>query len=248
MKALLFDPIQINEMEQVKLMNRTDRKYCLHVSRLEHILDSIKNDFYILTIDNENSLAYTSTYFDTPTNSMYIAHQNGKLNRFKIRKRTYISSNISFLEVKFKSNKGRTIKKRIPSQVGTSELTPKESEFISKYTPFANIDLKPVLVNEFNRLTLVNKNFKERCTIDLGLKFNSSDTNSSLNNLAIIEIKADGNSEMSALAKALRDDRIKESGMSKYCIGRLITDEHLKQNRFKEKIRNISKITNFNIN
>ncbi len=215
MKTDLFEPIQLEEMEQVKLMNRTDRKYWLHASKLERILQSIENDYFILAINGESSLLYTSTYFDTAKNSMYIAHHNGKLNRFKIRKRSYVSSGISFLEVKFKSNKGRTIKKRIPSEFGSSQFTTLENEFIRKHTPFNQLDLEAVLVNEFTRLTLVNKNFKERCTIDLDLNFNSSGQKLQLENMVIVEIKADGNSGISPLATALRDERIKTSGMSK---------------------------------
>ena len=43
-------------------------------------------------------------------------HQNKKLNRYKIRQREYLISDISFFEIKFKSNKGRTIKKRIKTK------------------------------------------------------------------------------------------------------------------------------------
>jgi hypothetical protein len=33
---------------------------------------------------------------------MYMSHQNGKLNRYKIRHRTYLSTNAEFLEIKLK--------------------------------------------------------------------------------------------------------------------------------------------------
>ncbi len=236
-----FDPIKLEEMSQVKLMNRTDRKYWFHYEKLEELLQSISDDYFILHIDGQSQLPYATTYYDTEKNKMFIDHQNGKLNRYKIRRRSYVSSGISFLEVKFKNNKGRTIKKRIPSGYGNVWFTEEEYQFLNKIIPFSCLDLEPSLFNNFTRLTLVNKNFKERCTIDLNLEFKNSDRKISLDNLVIVEIKSEGHSAASSLALALRDHRIKTSGFSKYCIGRTVTDPKLKRNAFKQKVRSIEK-------
>ena len=42
-----FDPIVLNEMEQVKLMNRTDAKYWFHITHLEQSLQTIRNNYFI---------------------------------------------------------------------------------------------------------------------------------------------------------------------------------------------------------
>jgi len=248
MKTDFFDPIQLEEMDRVKLMNRTDRKYWCHFNFLPELLQSIKHNYYSLNIDGENQLPYATTYYDTTKNEMYASHHNGKLNRFKIRRRSYVASGISFLEIKFKSNKGRTIKKRIPADFSNPRFTKPEDEFISTYTPYSCLELKPSLINEFTRLTLVNKNFKERCTIDLNLQFKNADRTTALENLVIVEIKSEGNSVVSPLAIALRDHRIKTSGFSKYCVGRAIIDPGIKRNAFKEKIRSIEKAIQINKN
>jgi uncharacterized protein YlbG (UPF0298 family) len=248
MKTDFFLPIRLDEMEQVKLMNRTDTKYWFHSDRLYEILQEIKNYYYLLEIEGESKLPYTTTYYDTLKNEMFTEHHNGKLNRYKVRRRSYVTSNISFLEVKFKSNKGRTIKKRILSEFGNITFTERENEFLSKYIPFGLEDLQPSLINSFSRLTLVNKNFKERCTIDFNLQFEKADKMIALNNLVIVEIKAEGKSAISPLAYALREQRIKISGFSKYCVGRTLTDSSLKRNAFKGKIRSIEKIIQSNIN
>ncbi len=60
--------------------------------------------------------------------------------------------------------------------------------------------------------------------------------------MVIVEIKSEGNSEISALKLALRDHRLKTAGFSKYCIGRTVTDGELKRNAFKNKIRKIEKV------
>lgn len=240
-ETTFFDPIRLEEMDQVKLMNRTDTKYWFHILQLPKLLESIKDNYYILKIDGQANLPYATTYYDTAENRMYAEHHNGKLNRYKVRRRSYVSSGISFLEVKFKSNKGRTVKKRISSEFGNISFTPEEKEFLSLHIPFSCADLKPSLINNFSRLTLVNKNFNERCTIDLNLGFKKADKQVSLNNLVIVEIKSEGNAANSNLARVLRDQRIKTSGFSKYCVGRMVTDSSLKRNAFKSKIRSIEK-------
>lgn len=236
-----FSTIQLNEMDRVKMMNRTDTKYWFHINKLEPILEEIKQNYFMLDIDGESMLPYNTTYFDTHENQMYLTHHNGRLNRFKIRRRTYVKSGISFLEIKHKNNKGRTIKKRINTLNLTANFSKIEEEFIQANSPYTIDQLVPILNNNFSRLTLVNKNFKERCTIDVDLCFKTGNGDLQLNNIAIIELKADGHEEMSILAKSLRDHRIKSSGFSKYCTGRMLTDSGLKHNRFKTKIRAINK-------
>ncbi|MGQ1945685.1 polyphosphate polymerase domain-containing protein [Geofilum sp. OHC36d9] len=240
----LFDPISLEEMDKVKLMNRTDTKYWFHIKELHRLLEMVKADYFILNMHNEVALPYETVYYDTDVNSMFIAHHNGKLNRYKIRRRSYVSSGISFLEVKFKSNKGRTIKKRISSDFEERRFNEAEDTFIHGITPFTVESLRPSLINNFSRITLVNRNFKERCTIDFNLTFKSDNHQVALNNLVIVEIKADGCSSESSLARALRDQRIKSSGFSKYCIGRTVTDYSLKRNAFKDKVRKIEKTIN----
>jgi len=247
MNTQSFDSITLGEMDQVKLMNRTDLKFWFHSDNLPGLLEMVKNDYFLLHIGGENKLPYATTYFDTENNRMFAAHHNGKLNRFKIRKRSYVNSGISFLETKFKNNKGRTIKKRIPSSHGQDKFTSTEAQFIDSHTPFYTKELTPSLGNNFSRLTLVNKNFKERCTIDLDIEFKVSDRVVTLDNLVIVEIKSDGKSTASPLALALRENRIKTSGFSKYCVGRSVTDPLLKKNAFKQKIRSIEKVTNTHI-
>jgi len=236
-----FSPIRLEEMERVKLMNRTDTKYWFHERQLQDLLSEIQDDYFMLFVHNKVVLPYSTVYYDTPENNMFINHHNGKLNRFKIRRRSYDLSNISFLEVKFKNNKGRTIKKRVAANFGETKFSNEEKEFLSKHIPFKCDHLQPSLINNFTRITLVNKNFQERCTIDLNLGFRKGTKKVLLNNLVIVEIKSEGSPTNSPLARALRDERIKSSGFSKYCVGRTVTDSSIKRNAFKAKIRRIEK-------
>ncbi len=238
-----FQGISLSQMDSVKLMNRTDRKYWFHRDQLPLILCDVMQDYYILEIDGVRSLPYSTTYYDTTHDEMYRNHHRGKLNRYKIRRRNYISTNISFLEVKFKSNKGRTIKVRQTTDYLNAGFDTKDEAFIQKNTPYSGDDLRRSLENVFRRLMLVSKSLNERCTIDSELRFISGDNETKLDDLVIVEVKTDGRSH-SNIIEALNRRRIKPSGFSKYCIGRSLTDNELQQNNFKRKHREITKIVN----
>lgn len=238
----MFKSISLEEIEQVRLMDRTDTKYYFNESRLQELFKAIQGDYFVLEINNETILPYSTVYYDTPENKMFTAHHNGKLNRYKIRRRSYEVSKMSFLEVKFKSNKGRTIKYRVPAQFDTHDFNRTEHDFLSRQSPFSTADLQPSLNNNFRRITLANKHFNERCTFDFNLSFESKGKQIKLEHLVIVEVKAESLASASPLSLALREMRIKTGGFSKYCIGRAVTDSSLKHNAFKQKIREIEKL------
>nr|WP_321451069.1 polyphosphate polymerase domain-containing protein [uncultured Carboxylicivirga sp.] len=238
-----FHPISLEQMDGVKLMNRTDTKYCTTLQQLDKLLKKIEPHYYALTMEGENQLPYSTTYFDTPSANMYCNHVRGKKNRYKIRRRTYLSTGIHFMEIKFKNNKGRTIKERISTQAVFDQLSSEEQVFLNEHTPFNPFQLSPGLYNSFSRLTLVNHNFKERCTIDFNLKFAHDNEILTLKDLVIIELKTGQRDIHSNLAIALRDMRIKPSSFSKYTMGRSLLDEKLKTNAIKPKLRNLKKLS-----
>lgn len=240
-KAIMqFSGISLSQMDGVKLMNRTDRKFWFNVDQLEDILESIKDDYYALEIDNKRNLPYLTTYYDTLDDHMYLTHHRGKLNRFKIRRRNYVTTNSSFLEIKYKNNKGRTIKQRIPTIYENPGFDEKEMLFISEKSPYNTSRLNRVLVNRFRRLMLVSKAMNERCTIDQELAFVSNGVEVKLEELVVVEVKSEGRAR-SPIINALNKKRLKPSGFSKYCMGRSLTDRHLKSNCFKFKHRQIEK-------
>ena len=114
MKSILqnFQPISLDEMSGVKLLNRTDTKFVTSLNQLRKLLSMAEHDYRVQEINGQRIAHYYSTYFDTPTNDMYMRHQNGHQNRQKLRIRSYVDSHLNFLEVKTKNNHGRTKKKR----------------------------------------------------------------------------------------------------------------------------------------
>ncbi|MDR2621872.1 MAG: polyphosphate polymerase domain-containing protein [Dysgonamonadaceae bacterium] len=241
-----MQPITLGEMENIRLMDRIDSKYVAPVSLLPQLLEKM-HPFFKVQVNNGVRIApYCTQYLDTPDLQMFLMHQNGKLNRQKIRIRSYVDSNLSFLEVKNKNNKGRTNKKRIP--VGLSSLTSirdleEEKQFLEDNALFDTQILEPSLANDFKRMTFVNNYATERITIDTHLSFLNYRTGNTrtLDKLMIIELKQDG-WQHSDFRDVLNHFRIKKISFSKYCVGTVLTNSHVKYNRFKSKLATINKL------
>ena len=240
-------PISLEEMNTVKLMNRTDTKYLLNRQMLEEIARRWQPLFYVQEIAGKRTATYKTLYFDTSDALTYTVHHNRRLHRQKIRQREYVDTGTVFCEVKNKINTGRTKKKRmeIPaSEWGRLYEMPEMKQFLQEKVWITQEALHPRLQNQFQRITLVNKAKTERITIDSGIRFHNqlNDCVTDVSELVIVEVKQDGN-QPSDFKKLLLDARVPQKRLSKYCLGMLLTDEHIKYNRFKEKIRYVSKLT-----
>ena len=241
-------PITLSEMKEVKLMNRIDTKYLVTSGQLQAILQGIHEHYYAQEVEGNRLSPYSTVYYDTPDLRMYIIHHDRHLVRDKVRVRTYVDSHLTFCEVKHKTNKGRTKKKRIEVQPGTNVTQdPVAAAFLAEKQPYPVESLSPNLETAFDRFTLVNEEKTERLTIDCNLKFNNyiSGTSASMDDLVIMELKQDGRAH-SLLKEVLFDLRIKPYKISKYCIGTAMTRPEVKQNRFKKKIRRINKLKSLN--
>lgn len=234
-----FQPISLKEMESVKLMSRIDTKFLCTQLQLVSILNDLSKDYRVLEIENRQIMSYRTTYFDTYDFRMYIEHQNGKLNRYKIREREYVESNLRFLEVKFKTNKGRTLKTRVKRPASESGFNPQELNFLEEKAPFSPSDLHVQLHNKYKRITLTN--LIERVTIDFYMEFMSKKGQLiSIPQLVIIEVKQEKFTLNSPMVSLLKNLHIRKNGFSKYCIGTMMMNEHLKSNSFKAKVQLIN--------
>jgi hypothetical protein len=238
----LFDPISLKEMKGVSLMDRTDTKFIFEVGLLPELLQSLKDLYFCMDLGGERVFKYKTDYFDTPQFDLYTAHHNGKQNRNKIRYREYIESKISFFEIKFKNNKGKTLKKRISSWIEANEISILDGDFMKKNTPFKREDLVHVLTNHFSRLTLVSKHDKERVTMDFALEFNNSSKQKSVDNLVIVEVKQESLNRNSKVIQQLKKHQIYNVSFSKYTTGVAILNNNIKYNNFKVNLSYLNKI------
>jgi len=238
-----FTPISLAEMDRVKLLDRFDRKFVLPLNQLPEILSAASIHYQILMIDEHRIFDYRTQYYDTPGFRMYLNHHNRKLNRYKVRKREYLTTGEVFFEIKFKSNKGRTRKKRILIDRPDPKLRKAEKKFLKKNSPYLRKNLEPKVLNHFSRITLVGKASPERVTIDMDLKYQLNGSSVNLPTLSIIEIKQGRSSGISNLERILREQNITPFKISKYCIGSVLLNKDLKYNRFKNKIITLNKLT-----
>ena len=194
-----LDSISLDELDRVKLQNRTDTKFVFQANLLPAILNDIREYYAILEIDYSRTNNYQTLYYDTKDLQSYTQHHNGKMNRIKVRFRKYIESNLNYLEVKLKNNKGRTIKSRKKRTEIETSLSDFSKDYINKKSFYNSEDLIPVLWNTFTRLTLAHKTKNERLTIDLNLNFKSfaNDKEQHIPYLIIAEVKQEKASVLS---------------------------------------------------
>jgi hypothetical protein len=240
-----FEPISLHQMDQVEFMNRTDTKFLMPSVFLPELLKIVQENYQVLEIEGMRSFTYRTTYFDTDDFFLYQKHMKGKMNRFKVRHRVYEATGVSFLEIKLKSNKNRTIKYRIKNKLEDGAINPNGINFLTANLDFDPSTLKPMVENCFDRITLVNNQYKERVTIDFNLSFASPLGNERhLPFLAIIELKRDGFSNQSPFISLLKQHNIRESGFSKYCVGSALLYDLPNQNRLKPKFLKLNKLRN----
>lgn len=239
--AASFSPISLDEMQSVRLMNRTDTKFVISLRQLAELLLFARDFYRVQETLGERLIEYNTVYFDTADWRMLRMHVTGRKTRYKVRARCYVGSKLTFVEVKRKDNHGRTRKKRIRvDAMPAGILQPEAAEFISSHSPIPAYQLTPAIANNFRRITLVNNEMTERLTIDLGLRlFNlRSGSEVSLANTVIVEVKRDGRAE-SRVVSWLRGKGVRKCGFSKYCYGALLTDSSLPIGNMKPKIRRL---------
>jgi|ERR1035437_4697884 hypothetical protein len=243
-----FDPITLAEMDGVKLMNRTDTKYVFSADYLPVILEEMSAYYRLLEINDLRLHRYESLYFDTPDFQFFSKHQAGKQNRYKLRFRRYVDSgNLSYFEIKFKNNKGRTMKERVKVNEINSTISGNAEEFLKKTTPFDATMFEPKLWANYSRMTFVNKFSEERLTMDVNLQIIEPDSNNSsiqFLKMVIAEVKQYKMNHSSPFIRLVRQQNIRAGGISKYCFGVIALNNQIKKNNFKPVVRFIDKCVN----
>ncbi len=166
--------LSLDEMSAVKLMNRVDTKYVLSEEQCLEMLRMAADDYSVQTIGEYRACRYATLYYDTADRRMYTLHHDRHLVRQKIRTRTYVESGVSFVEVKNKTNKGRTKKRRMRIAAADFAAVTRDdeaAEFLRGTARYAPETITPALATSFERITLVNHARTERLTIDWNLRF-----------------------------------------------------------------------------
>ncbi|EHQ36559.1 polyphosphate polymerase domain-containing protein [Methanoplanus limicola] len=240
-----YEIITLDELKRsdASLMSRRESKYLMTFEKCLEIISALSGDYRLLDVEGCTVSGYETVYYDDNSFITYHQHHSGKLNRYKLRTRRYLSSGESYVEIKEKKNTGVTIKKRI--ETSESGILPKEEQdlFLKSNFPYDYHDFHPVLTTEYSRVTFVSKNYDERITFDFGLTFSNSDDEISLPEVVIAEVKSSRNASYSKALSVMQAFGIRKRSFSKYCIGVSLIYKHLKHNRFKPNLMYLSRIS-----
>lgn len=237
-----FELIGLEQMAAVSLMDRHETKFVFPERRLDSILAALTGEYRVLEINETRLNHYRTLYFDTSDFALFRRHQTGGRNRYKVRSRSYLDSGLSFLEIKHKVKRNRTVKRRVETTDFAERLSPDMAGFLDANLPSDVGSLEPKLWNEYTRITLVKVDNPERVTLDLNLQLNGCGETVILPGVVIAEVKRPKGHTDSPFVRLMKTECIRPTGFSKYCIGVSILYPNIKHNQFKPKLQMVSNI------
>lgn len=242
-----FETYGLKDLKNASLMNRIDTKFIVPLGTMPTLLRRLEGFYTVLKINDQRVFRYHSTYFDTPDLSLYHLHHNKRLNRHKVRTRTYLDDGSQYLEVKFKSNKKRTLKTRLQLESDCGTEIHRHQEFLNSTGLPTNFSLTPSLISQYKRIAFASELRSERLTLDFDLTKQclalASPKLLRLGGFAIAELKQNRLDRKSPFFQLARELGLRATSFSKYCMGIALTmpNHHaIKSNRFKKTTRKLA--------
>jgi hypothetical protein len=241
-----FDPISLADLNaKAEMLTRLDNKYVVPMEVLERASLRLAKHFDILEIDGKRSFGYRTQYFDTPDLCSFRHHVQGRRRRSKVRTRHYLDADICFVEVKLKTRRKITVKKRLAHD---PDMLDRLNEPAARFVDDAHHHLyargglaayDPVMQMQYERMTLVARTGGERLTIDRSLQFWDDRRRERISaDMVIIETK-------SAFGRGIADTVLRAQGnhpvgsCSKYCIGLAALGIAPRYNKFMPAFRRL---------
>lgn len=237
-------PIALDELvERASLQTRIDRKYVVPAAALDGLLAELDPGTRVLEIDGLRDFRYESVYFDTPALTSYWMAARARRKRFKVRTRTYVDSDSTFLEVKTKGARSATVKDRLeysPDERG--EVSPEGYDYAWSTLEEAGFDdleptiLVPTLITRYERTTLFVPGSASRATIDTGLRWVIDEAHPlDRPDIAIVETKS--GSRASDVDRLLWSHGHRPATISKYGTGLAALRDDLPSNKWSRILR-----------
>lgn len=237
-----YIPCQLEDLGGKALMDRTDTKFMLPMELGMQILAEMRPHYQLLEINGQRLQPYNTLYFDTPDFYFYREHLRNRETRFKLRIRSYLVNNLTFLEVKQRTNKGRTVKERIQIDSYMQMLFPEALSWAIKRLPNAAWPLEPVLNNQFYRILLINPEKAERITLDFELQFSNRIHTVNSGSLVVAEVKRKSCHDVSMFINWLHSVHQRQSSFSKYCLGLALLNPEISHNKLKPNLIKLQKM------
>lgn len=229
------------------LMTRTDRKYLVDLATVPALLGALAPTALALQVDDRRAFGYRSAYFDTPELTSYLLSARRRPRRFKVRTRTYLDSGDSWLEVKTRDRRGRTVKQRIPwpedqgpglRRAGRAFVAQALAGTVADPADLADV-LGPELSTSYQRATLLLPAQGARVTLDVELEATRHrGPGLRVRHLAVIETKTAG--PACAADRALWALGQRPVRVSKYATLLAALDPQLPAHRWRPALRRIA--------
>lgn len=250
-KAATFKKIDLKGLNTIGLMKRYDTKFIFNRNMLPFVIAHLHRNYAILEMGNKRAFDYLTLYYDTEDMLFYRLHHDQRVNRYKVRCRNYVDTGKCYIEVKYKNNKDKTIKNRrlLKDKFIHPELSASSRDFARNCfsNGYRNVvdTIKPVLWVAYKRMTFANPSNNERITIDVDLRFDGNSRDIRLDYLVIAELKKACSSQKSEFLGLLKNLNILPTKFSKYCMGIVLTEDGIKSNRFKKKLRQLDRLAQY---
>jgi len=236
-------PVSLAELvERAGLQTRIDRKYLLTTAAAAQLVTGLAGSAQVLEIGGRRDLGYASLYFDTPDLASYHLAARGRRRRFKVRRRSYLDTGQSYLEVKTRGGRGSTVKERTPDDDGcTPDLDAPRRRFVDDVLCRAGIgavawQLLPVLGTAYRRTTLHLPASDSRVTVDTELAWSvPGGPQLAVPDLVVVETKS--SATPSAADRQLWRAGHRPARVSKYGTGLAALHQHLPANRWHPVLR-----------
>ena len=195
--ALLdLPPVSLDELtDRAALLTRIDRKYLLPLAAVDALIVALAPDARVLDIGGIRSFRYESVYFDTPDLASYLLAARKRRRRYKVRTRTYLDSDLCWLEVKTQGARGSTVKHRLEYPPDARSTVRPGRDFVDgvlaaeTVASAAGLSFGPVLTTRYQRSTLLLVASSSRVTIDTDLHWEHTGERIWLDGHAIVETK-----------------------------------------------------------
>lgn len=214
-----FEVASSELLRRRELLDRVDRKFTTSVDSVREFLRGLRGDYHILAAGSAGWARYETCYFDTPELHAFSEHVRGRRPRYKVRIRHHVDRERSFLEIKRKTNGGKTEKARRDRAFRDTTLTEDDRDFIREHSGLPAEVLCPAVWTNFRRATFVGVSTNERITVDVGLSFVKEGEPEQSVSFGIIELKQPRITHSTPAMQVLRSLGVREQSLSKYCAG-----------------------------
>lgn len=208
-----YNRISVNELDSINQTNRCEKRYILNKGDALNLIESIDNGYRLLSVDGDSVIGYEINYFDTSDFKLYKKHLYGRGNRYSIRKKSYSTSQKSYIDIKENSKSRKVNKYR-------SEFTSMDmfNQMVEDYTPYNSNNFEDKVAIHFNRFTFISSKYKEKITIDLDLGFSTDSEVRNFSSIAIVEVQREWSLFSTPFERLLKKYSCKSFNISKYCL------------------------------